>query len=176
MRRNKDVITGELPDMFKCFIPMLPDSRQETGRILPVKRGGKTVYVSVKSKKLRGNQELLATFIGQWRKDNATIDVPFSVGMLFVYPYLQRHWKIVNKMDSFPLFFKDTRPDIDNVTKNIMDVLAACGVFSNDAKCVETSIAKVHGNNPGSYICVIPATPDYLVTYQERIDWWNGKE
>lgn len=130
---------------FLCFIPIVVKSRQETGRVLPVKRGGKIVHIPVKSNKLSLNQSWLAAFINE-RPKQPPLAGPLSATIKFVSPLLKKH-----KGEGQ---WKTTRPDLDNLLKGLMDVLTTCGVIADDALVCQLHAEKLHDDNPGVEILI----------------------
>lgn len=50
--------------------------------------------------------------------------------------------------------YKDTAPDLDNLQKNLQDILAKMGFYNNDAKIVELTTSKIYSENTGIRITI----------------------
>lgn len=76
------------------------------------------------------------------------IDSPIAMDVLFVFPPL-KSWskKKVSELESGAIIYKDTKPDVDNTTKNLLDPMEGL-VFTNDSKICRIRIQKIFGFEP----------------------------
>lgn len=68
------------------------------------------------------------------------LEGPLRVSYVVTYAYLKRHTIEQRAAGPIP---KDTVPDVDQLAKQLSDVLEASGFFSNDAQIVELHVRKM---------------------------------
>lgn len=78
------------------------------------------------------------------------LDQPLSVALKFVLPRPKSAAKSVR--------LPAARPDIDNLTKAVLDGLSSAGVFVNDSRIVALMALKVYGTPVAAYAIVAGAT------------------
>lgn len=88
----------------------------------------------------------------QLPKDFKIIDTPMSMDVLFVFPPL-KSWskKKLEELKSGAIIYKDTKPDVDNTTKNLLDPMEGL-VFTNDSRICKITIQKIFGLEPRTEI------------------------
>jgi Holliday junction resolvase RusA-like endonuclease len=88
----------------------------------------------------------------QLPKDFKPIDKPMAMDVLFVFPPLQS-WskKKIAELESGATIYKDTKPDVDNTTKNLLDPMEGL-VFTNDSRICKIRIQKIFGLEPRTEI------------------------
>lgn len=92
-----------------------------------------------KSSAKRWNADFTAMLIEAKQKFNVkTYTGPTTVGLVFVYPHTKQSAK---QGDSVP---KVTRPDIDNLSKSVLDCMVAAGWMEDDNIIVELILRKIH--------------------------------
>ncbi|AGO48590.1 RusA-like Holliday junction resolvase [Cellulophaga phage phi46:3] len=76
------------------------------------------------------------------------IDSPIQMDILFVFPPL-KSWskKKLKQLEDGETIYKDTKPDIDNTTKNLLDAMEKL-VFANDSRICRIRIQKIYGFKP----------------------------
>jgi len=78
---------------------------------------------------------------------------PLTVGITATFPWLRSHpKKVVESGRSLP---KDTKPDVDNIAKKVLDVLQSMGFFAGDQQIAHLRVTKEYGPAPRLrfYIC-----------------------
>ena len=78
---------------------------------------------------------------------------PVSVHIEFSYPWRKAEPK-KNRVDGRK--WKNTKPDLDNSAKTLIDCLAKRGHFSDDAQIAELTVMKVWSDSPGTRIKIEP--------------------
>jgi Holliday junction resolvase RusA-like endonuclease len=96
-------------------------------------------------KSVKDNAAALRYFAAEHRPDT-----PWSCGVKLVadvvYPWRSNTPNRVKELGMYPKF---TRPDVDNLLKQLGDVLQSTGFFTDDGKIAEATIRKWHGAHPG---------------------------
>lgn len=72
---------------------------------------------------------------------------PLIVRILLVYPYRKSEPK--KRTADGALLPCDTRPDLDNLTKMILDALTRCRYWTDDGQVASLTISKSWGPEPG---------------------------
>ena len=130
------MITFEIP--FTLAAKQADRSRIATGR------GGKQFVHHYQPSKVTNNAKSLAALCAPHRPA-VPLDGPLSMELYVVFPWLQKHSPRHRKSGLLP---KDTKPDWDNLGKQISDVLAACGFYTNDSRLSDVRIRKRFGDTP----------------------------
>lgn len=88
----------------------------------------------------------------QLPKGFEVIDNPMQMDILFVFPPL-KSWskKKILELESGAIIYKETKPDIDNTTKNLLDPMEGL-VFTNDSRICRIRIQKIYGFEPRTEI------------------------
>lgn len=102
--------------------------------------------ISYQTKKIKDRAKSVAIqFKNQRPKGFKIIDQPFGIRYYFIYPPLKSWNKATREsFDSGERIWKQTRPDSDNLVKQIGDSLEG-HLFTDDAKAVEVIARKFYG-------------------------------
>lgn len=76
-----------------------------------------------------------------------TYDTPIQVGIVFIYPHTKESEKLAAKTGD-DVVVKSTRPDLDNLSKSVLDCLVDSGWIKDDGLIVELILRKGHGKHP----------------------------
>ncbi|AGO49688.1 RusA-like Holliday junction resolvase [Cellulophaga phage phi13:2] len=123
---------------------------KQSARFRIVKGKGKGNWISSYQKKsVKDAAKSIADQIReQLPKGFEIIDSPIQMDILFVFPPL-KSWskKKVKQLKDGETIYKDTKPDIDNTTKNLLDAMEKL-VFANDSRICRIRIQKIYGFEP----------------------------
>jgi len=137
--------------MIAFSIPFTVQPKQaDRSRFVPRGANGRGFVQHYQSKEVVTNHRNLAALVAEHRPAEP-FDEPMSLTLVFVAPYLKGHNpKARERLVFIP---RDSKPDLDNCEKQILDVLERSGFVSNDARIVRKNSIKVFG--PQSQIVVI---------------------
>lgn len=82
-------------------------------------------------------------------------DIPIQVGIVFIYPHTKESKKIADKTGD-DVVVKSTRPDLDNLSKSVLDCLVDSGWIKDDGLIVELILRKGHGERPMVIVDITP--------------------
>lgn len=82
-------------------------------------------------------------------------DIPLQVGIVFVYPHTKESKKLADKTGA-DVVVKSTRPDLDNLSKSVLDCLVDSGWIKDDGLIVELILRKGHGERPMVIVDITP--------------------
>lgn len=105
-------------------------------RVLPkqsFRAAGRSGYTDPR---IKANAEELAYYAGRYAYE-FPLEGPLRVELVFQFPWRNSDKK---RQKARP---KDTRPDCDNLCKQVCDVLQACGFYNDDAQLADVHIRKV---------------------------------
>lgn len=138
--------------MTMFYIPVEPPpTHQAALRILKNKATGK-MFVGKMEKSsakkwcaeaIRLMKEAKATHV----PPHPTFDIPLQVGIVFIYPHTKESKKLADKTGD-DVVVKFTRPDLDNLSKSVLDCLVDSGWIKDDGLIVELILRKGHGERP----------------------------
>lgn len=111
---------------FKVFIRQAP-TQQGSLRILKNKAGKMFVGKMSNSKASQWKRDFIA-MISQY-KPSVPYDFPLEITIGFEYDYLKKHTAIERKQ----ILPKNTRPDLDNLEKMVLDALVEAGFMTDDS-------------------------------------------
>lgn len=129
-------------------IPLIVEPKQGgRGRVASV--GGKTYVQQYQPKKVRDNAAAITTLCAEHRPF-APMRGPVRLSLSFRYPWRTSEPK-KRRNGSLP---KDTKPDLGNLEKQIVDELERTGFFVNDSQVAEKHSQK-NWTEQGSVLVVI---------------------
>lgn len=116
-------------------------------RIIKGKKGNFVSFYQKKSVK-DAAKSIADQIREQLPKGFEIIDSPIQMDILFVFPPL-KSWskKKLKQLEDGETIYKDTKPDIDNTTKNLLDAMEKL-VFANDSRICRIRIQKIYGFKP----------------------------
>lgn len=106
--------------------------------------GGKQFIRHYQSKEVTENAQALASFVAPHRPP-APLGGPIRLDVLVIFPWLKGHSAKVRSNGGIP---KETKPDVDNILKQLDDVLERSGFFGNDAQVSDVRVRKRFGAMP----------------------------
>lgn len=127
----------------KC-VPPKTTSQQKGVMII----GGKPRFF--KKKKIESSERLLSLMLAQHRPAEP-IGGALIVSVDWVYPWLLCHTKADKAKGRIPC---DTRPDVDNLCKTLMDCMTKVGFWSDDAQVASLLFRKWWGEESGIGITI----------------------
>ncbi len=132
------------------FIPWLPIAKQgDRSRIVKTKSGGQFV-AHYTAKDVKDNADTLKLFAAKHRPDKPMVG-PLHLDVMVRYPWRAGESKRRRAMGHVP---KDTKPDVDNLLKQICDCLQSAGFFANDAQIAYVHVVKEWSNATGIRIII----------------------
>lgn len=103
--------------------------------------------------KIKNNAACLVSFAMEYRPE-VPLEGPLRVSYVVTYPYVTRHTKRQRAAGPIP---KDTSPDVDQLAKQLSDVLEAARFFRNDRQIAQLRVDTWWGAEPGVRVVVEPA-------------------
>lgn len=126
-------------------IPYICKAKQgDRARVIAAK-SGRTFVQHYPTAETRENAESLASLIVPHRPDMPMAG-PVRLDLTFRFPWRKSDSRKQRQAGSRP---KDTKPDWDNLGKQVSDVLEASGFFANDSQIAEVHLVKLFTDSPG---------------------------
>jgi Holliday junction resolvase RusA-like endonuclease len=146
--------------MTMFYIPVEPPpTHQAALRILKNKATGKMFVGKMeKSSAKKWCNEATRLMVDAKRQncpDAAPLDEPIQVGIVLIYPHTKESKKIADKTGE-DVVVKSTRPDLDNLSKSVLDCLVNSGWIKDDGLIVELILRKGHGESPMVIVDITP--------------------
>jgi len=128
------------------FIPIQVLPKQTNRNRIATNREGKRYAARYTPAEVRANAEALALYAKQ-HVPNRPLRGPVRAVFEFWFPFRVRASKVAKKRGWLS---KDTAPDNDNLSKQLCDVLEACGFFEVcDAQISRQEMSKFWGHEVG---------------------------
>lgn len=106
-------------------------------------------------KKVRQSENFLAALLSMHAPD-VPFSVPVSLKVRWTFPYRKSERRgVVNAGADVP---HTSRPDLDNLEKNLLDVLTRLNFWTDDSLVAEKSTSKWWGKRPGIDIDIRPVS------------------
>lgn len=119
---------------------------------------GNTFVHHYQPKEVTENAAALASFVAPHRPP-APLDGAIRMEVYIVYPWLKSHSGRARGSGRIP---KATKPDCENILKQLDDVLERSGFFGNDAQVSDVRVRKRFGNSPTVSVRIAPDDGDRL--------------
>jgi Holliday junction resolvase RusA-like endonuclease len=135
-----------------------PPTHQAALRILKNKKTGQ-MFVGKMAKSSAKKWSVQATSMMKTLAQEAKVtplDEPCQVGIVFIYPHTKESKRIADKTGA-DVVNKSTRPDLDNLSKSVLDCLVDSGWIKDDGLIVELILRKGHGETPMVIVDITPA-------------------
>lgn len=132
---------------YEFFLDIIPPTRTEQQHRVFVSNGHPVFY---RDKRLREAREKIDTALEPYKPEEP-LDCPVYVKIIWCFPYKKQ----VRKKDIGKAVPKDTRPDIDNINKNLLDSLNG-RFIKDDAQITRLTIEKCWYKTPGIFIKILP--------------------
>jgi len=114
--------------MIQFRIPMLPEPKQGDRSCIVRGPGGRQFIHHYTPSKVKKNADALYLFACQYRP-STPFKGPVWLSLTFRYPWRKKDSRKVRALNERP---KDTKPDWDNLCKQVCDVLQRAGYFRDD--------------------------------------------
>lgn len=134
--------------VIRCNPPK--STAQASARILKRKDGTQFIGRFADSK-ARHTQDTLIALLQPHVPDTPMVG-PLTLDVAWIYPFRKSEPKCTRQRGCIPC---DTRPDIDNLTKLLLDTMTRVGFWTDDAQIYWLSFAKYWGVEPGIQIAII---------------------
>lgn len=118
---------------------------QTAGKRVRVVKGKPVFFKSQEAKAIE--QEYLLK-LKRWRPQEPLIG-PLQLSVTFRFPFLKGDTK---KERENGYIWHDTKPDLDNMSKMLIDCMAELGFFNNDSQICVSTLKKKRAENVGIYI------------------------
>lgn len=137
--------------MLDFFIPCNPpkSTAQGSSRIMKRKDGTQFVGRFANSKATKAKASLL-TLLHPHRPETP-LDGPLSLSVVWAYTWRKSEPK-KNRVDGFK--YCDTRPDIDNLCKMLLDSMTTAGFWNDDSQVASLRFDKMWHDEPGIKIVI----------------------
>lgn len=139
-----------------CSIP--GGTSQQKGASIITPRGGGRPFIHwfVKKEIMEAEKQWTAALYSYRPAQPFTGPVSLTLG--FVYPWRKAEKKgIVEKFHRFPI---ETRPDVENVAKLCIDVMAKLKFFEDDSQISSLHLHKHYGDEPGLGVTLTRASAE----------------
>lgn len=132
-----------------AFIPCIPpmSTAQGSSQIMKRKNGQRFVGKSSNSK-AKATQNQLWSMLELHRPDTP-YSTPVKLSTVWVWPWRKNEPK-KNRVDG--LKWKDTKPDVDNMLKIMLDVMTRLGYWADDNVVQLGHVYRFWGERPGIHI------------------------
>lgn len=127
------------------FIPMLCEAKQTKGNRIVKTATGRTFVARYTPAKVKHNSASLAAMMVKWIPSKP-LEGPIGMAVWFHYPWLKG---ATRKQKASGQCWKDTKPDLDNLFKNLADTMQGCGFFRNDSQIADVRLVKCWSERPG---------------------------
>ena len=114
-------------------------------------RNGRAHFFTKKN--VREAENLMAGMLAPYRPEKP-LDGPLSLTVVLKFPFRKSEKKAVVAFGSAP---HDTRPDLDNLLKGLIDCMTHLGFWRDDAQIFHISTQKLRAVVPGLYITITEA-------------------
>lgn len=115
-------------------------------------RDGRAFATHYTPAKVSKNADSLASLMAPYVPP-APMEGPLRLFLRFDYPWRAGDSKKARASGPRP---KDTKPDWDNLCKNVADVMQASGFYTNDSQLAEVNVAKVWSGRAGLTVKLEP--------------------
>lgn len=136
-----------------CIIPAGTAQHKGTSIITP-KGGGKPFIHWYTKPEILAAERVWISALSPYRPP-APLSGPVSLTLNFHYHWRKTERKaIVQKFSRFPI---ETRPDVENVAKLCIDVMAKLRFFEDDSQVASLLLTKSYSDHPGLGVILTPA-------------------
>ncbi len=140
-------------------IPYFVEPKQGD-RVQVVQRGSRVWAHHHPKKKVAKNAKALALFCARHRPEEPMAG-PIRLTLVFLYP-----WRASEPLKNrHGEKLKDTKPDLDNLEKQITDVLERSGFFSDDAKIACKASRKAWTDQGSTFVRI-----EQMCTHERKAD------
>lgn len=136
--------------ILEFFIPHAVAPKQTKANRLMKRKDGSSFIGRFTPADVRRNEEALASLLAS-HVPAKPLSGPVRARLVFQYSWRKSDSARRRAAGSQ---LKDTRPDCDNLVKNLLDVMERMGFFSNDAQVCDLHVRKVWTDSPGVQVCL----------------------
>jgi len=130
------------------FLPCVPTTSTAQG-----KRQNRATGAFFKDKRHESAMSVLTGLLAPYRP-SVPLSGPVSMSVAFIYPHLATGPKKTRE----GMRYRTTKPDLDNVVKGLIDVMAQLSFFAKgDEQIADLRLSKMHGEEPGIAIRIAEA-------------------
>jgi len=126
-------------------IPWTVEPKQSMRHRIIVDGTGRRYIASYTPAKVKANSQTIASLVAQHRPRDP-LSGPLRATYVLTYPWRSSTSQRARKAGPMP---KDTKPDCDNLGKNLSDTLQRSGFFANDSQIADLRIVKQWGDQAG---------------------------
>lgn len=140
----------------KIVVEGIPMAKQSARFRIAKNKTGKDFIMSYQKKELKDNETNSRYDIKhQLPKDFIPYaNIPLQLELTFVYPPLKSWTKAkMKQLENGEVIYKTTKPDNDNLQKNIADILNGL-VYTDDALVSISVVKKIYGFTPRTEIVI----------------------
>jgi Holliday junction resolvase RusA-like endonuclease len=134
-----------MAEVIEMFIPMLLEPKQGDRSHIVRTKSGKSFIAHYTPKKVKKSAATMASLIAPWVPARP-LEGPLRLTVDFYYPWRKSESK---KAQAGGMIAKSTKPDIDNLLKNLADTMQASCFFVNDSQLADVRIRKWWHRHPG---------------------------
>lgn len=129
------------------FIPCVPPKSTHQGslRIIKKKDGSQFVGKFKNSKAKQAEGDMISLFLPH--KPKQAFDGPVMCSIEWTYPWRKSESKKVR--NEYTWKYCDTRPDCDNLTKMVADIMTRLNFWNDDSQIAVLKFTKRWGDDPG---------------------------
>lgn len=138
-----------MADMIEFFIPCVIVAKQGDRSMIAGKAGSRWIRHYTPSA-VKANANELARLMAPYRPV-VPLCGPIRLEILAGFPWRKSESKSRRLAGCQP---KDTKPDADNIAKQVCDVLQRSGFFANDSQIASLLVSKVWCDAPGLQVVI----------------------
>lgn len=124
--------------------PILVRAKQGDRSRIAKSKDGKLYVFHYPNRKVLGSGRELAVFAKR-HAPAQPLDGPIRLDLTFVAPWRASESKQIRSLGERA---KDTKPDLDNLAKQVCDILESLGFYKNDAQISDLHLSKRWGPEP----------------------------
>lgn len=133
-------------------IPFTIQPKQADRSRIATTKSGKQWVQHYQPADVRHNADSLAALVAPYRPA-VPLDCPIEVDVCYCFPWASSVRKWQHECGWWP---RDTKPDLDNCTKQLMDVLQRCGFFTNDSRIWRRTESKISADQACILLTIKP--------------------
>lgn len=162
--------------MIRFFIHHAIEPKQSNSARIVTTRDGRQFVNRYQPAYITKNAEAL-TFLMRMFAPPKPLDGPIHLTMTFFLPWRSSERK--RDLDR-GVMYADTKPDLDNLCKQVLDAMEPAGFFANDSRIADLTLRKVRTaievvdktcDVQGVHVLLEPASEDELLRHMETQIW-----
>lgn len=136
--------------MIDFFIPCQVTPKQGDRSSIAATKSGRRFVRHYQPKNVVKNAEAISA-LAAYHRPAKPLEGPVRLSLQFYFPWRKSDSKRYREPGYRPM---DTKPDLDNLAKQMCDVLQRCGFFRNDSQICDISIRKGRSDVVGVRVTV----------------------